>query len=332
MKKRNSEYKQEIVKSLPAIIEYFKRRLFGSSFYQHYSSKDDVEFHFDEVLEKYLSRHLQVFRPLDNTDENYDVICAFRESFKQNIEHHIYQDLRRIIRQRREVSLQELEEESIYRLSVDKGENDMSERVHKEMIQEKLENLNREFGRYTNTLEKKVIEAMSQELSWEELTEHVGFTQSGELLSLEQARQVRNVLQYRLVCWYAINKFLDTELIVKGLNRHPNLNKRFFGNEKLNGVPDVVVMKRVAKGNTKRPTKQEHEEPKHTLEELRRRVTATFKDVRENHGGQTKWAFCTPWYNGKHYDSPKVFINRSGFAYSHIDKKVWDIFSPESAA
>ena len=109
----------------------------------------------------------------------------------------------------------------------------MSDRVHKQIVQERLENLNKEFSKYTNTLEKKMIYAMSQEYSWQQLIEHVGLTQSGILLTMEEARHVRNVLEYRLVCWYAINKFLDAEMILKGLNRHPNLNKRFFGIEKV---------------------------------------------------------------------------------------------------
>ena len=121
-------------------------------------------------------------------------------------------------------------------------------------------------------------------------------------------------------------------MILKGLNRHPNLNKRFFGIEKVDAIPDIAIMRNVAKGNTKRPEKHQHEKPMHTIEELRRQVGLTFRDVRENPGSNSKWAFCSPWYRGKHYDSPKVFINKSGFAYSHIDKKVWDIFSPEAVA
>ncbi|MGA2762956.1 MAG: hypothetical protein ABSG17_06295 [Spirochaetia bacterium] len=333
MQNCSSEYKQQITDSLPEIIVYFRRRLHSSAFYQFYSSKDDAEFHHDELLEKYLNRHLEVFRPLDDTDENYDVVCAFKDSFKRNIEKYVYYDLKRTLSKRREVSLQSLDEGAIERLSTSQyQEDDMSDKVHKQIVQERLENLNKEFNKYINTLEKKMIYAMSQEYSWQQLIEHVGFTQSAKLLTLEEARHIRNVLEYRLVCWYAVNKFLDPELILKGLNRHPNLNKRFFEVEKVVAIPDMAIMKRVAKGNTKRPEKHQREGPKHTFEEIKRQVGLTFKDVRENPGSRSKWVFCTPWYNGKHYDSPKVFINKSGFAYSHIDKKVWDIFPPEAVA
>ena len=333
MEKSHSEYKQEIANCLPSIIAYFRRRLDASLFYQSCFDKDDAEFYFDELLEKYLNRHLEVFKPLDKTDDNYDVVCAFKDSFKRNMEQYVYYDLKRILGKRREVSLDSFSEEAIEVLSTSQHQEDeMSDRVHKQIVQERLENLNKEFSKYTNTLEKKMIYAMSLEYSWQQLIEHVGLTQSGMRLTMEEARHVRNVLEYRLVCWYAVNKFLDPEMILKGLNRHPNLNKRFFGVEKVNAIPDMAIMKRVAKGNTKRPEKHQHEEPKHTIDELRRQVGLTFKDVRENPGSRTKWVFCTPWYKGKHYDSPKVFINKSGFAYSHIDKKVWDIFSPEAVA
>ena len=333
MEKSNSEYKQEIVNCLPAIIAYFKLKLCSSSTYRSCSSEGDAEFHFDELLEKYLNRHLEVFKPLDKTDDNYDVVCAFKDSFKRNMEKYFYHDLRRALSKSRELSFDSFNEEAIDRLSFSKyQEDDMSDRVHKQIVQERLENLNKEFSKYTNTLEKKMIYAMSLEYSWQQLIEHVGFTQSAKWLTLEEARHIRNVLEYRLVCWYAVNKFLDPELILKGLNRHPNLNKRFFGVEKVDTIPDMGIMKNVAKGNTKRPEKLQHEEPIHTIEELRRQVGLTFKDVRENPGSQSKWVFCSPWYRGKHYDSPKVFINKSGFAYSHIDKKVWDIFSPEAVA
>ena len=103
--KSNSEYKQEITNSLPEIVAYFKKRLSSSSFYQLCSNKDDAEFYFDELLEKYLNRHLEVFKPLDDTDDNYDVVCAFRDSFKRNMEKYVYYDLKRIMRKSSEVSL-----------------------------------------------------------------------------------------------------------------------------------------------------------------------------------------------------------------------------------
>ena len=333
MGKSHSEYKQEIANCLPAIIAHFKNRLCSSSAYQSCSSEGDAEFYVDELLEKFLNRHLEVFKPLPDADDKYDVVCAFKDSFKRNMEKYVYYDLRRALSKRKEVSLDSFDEEAIGRLSINQyQEDDVSDRVHKQIVQERLENLNKEFSKYTNTLEKKMIYAMSQEYCWQQVIEHVGLTQSGVRLTMEEARHVRNVLEYRLVCWYAVNKFLDAKMILKGLNRHPNLNKRFFGVEKVDAIPEIAIMKNVAKGNTKRPEKYRQEKPIHTIEELRRQVGLTFRDVRENPGSHSKWVFCTPWYKGKHYDSPKVFVNKSGFAYSHIDKKVWDIFSPEAVA
>ena len=243
-------------------------------------------------MEKYLNRHLEVFKPLTDTDDNYDVVCAFKDSFKRNMERYVYYDLKRIMRKSTELSFTDFDEEAIERLSISKyQEDEMSDRVHKQIVQERLENLNKEFCKYTNTLEKKMIHAMSQEYSWQQLIEHVGLTQSGMQLTMQEARHVRNVLEYRLVCWYAINKFLDAEMILKGLNRHPNLNKRFFGIEKVDAIPDIAIMRNVAKGNTKRPEKHQHEKPMHTIEELRRQVGLTFRDVRENPGSNSKWAF-----------------------------------------
>ena len=201
MGKPYSDYKQEIANCLPSIIAYFKRKLNSSSYYQMYSDKDDAEFYFDESLEKRLNRHLEVFKPLQDTDDNYDVVLAFRDSFKRNMERYVYYDLKRIMGKRRELSLDSFNEEAIERLSISKyQEDEMSDRVHKQIVQERLENLNKEFSKCTNTLEKKMIHAMSQEYSWQQLIEYVGLTQSGMQLTMQEARHVRNVLEYRLVC------------------------------------------------------------------------------------------------------------------------------------
>jgi len=75
------------------------------------------------------------------------------------------------------------------------------------------------------------------------------------------------------------------------------------------------------------PPKFHHDEPKRTYEEIKTRVRKTMKDVIENRGYNGDWAFCCPWYKGEKHDHPVVYVNLSGWAYSHVDKSKWDIFA-----
>ena len=318
---------EEIKESLPSTLAELTLRFTNTEFYRYCTQKEDALFHFQETLDKYVQRHLDNFHPPEDADDFYDAGLAFRTSFVKNMLRYVIYDVTRIMKRIRlaTVSLEDLDESQLA------TEDDMSDRVHKQIMQEKMETLNRVFEEYCNTLEKKMLYAMLHELPWKALIAHVGPTQSGELLTIQEAGHVRNVLEYRLTCWYAVNKFPNPEETVKALNKHPNLNKRFFGCEKLEALPDMVIMKRVAKGNTKRPEKRDRLKPMRSLEEVRQQAVKVFGKIRENSGDKRMWAFCSPWYKGIKHDSPKVFINKSGYAYSHIDRKVWDIFAPDAA-
>lgn len=203
----------------------------------------------------------------------------------------------------------------------------MEATVEKHILQQKLENANAEFLRYCNTLEKKVVDAMKEGYSWEQLISHVGPTQSGKLLTLQEARHIRNVLEYRMVCWYSIKKIFDVDYILKGLNLHSNLNKRFFREEKLSKLPYFPTMQAVAKGNTKRPEKYEHKVPKHSYDEVWRRARELFGEGTCVNPTDGEWSFCSKVdERGKKHDHYVLYINDSGYAYSHVSKMSWNIF------
>lgn len=329
--------KCKILQAFPALRKYYLTRFVHTYTYKSSPYGPDAILSYREKLDDRFLKHLNTYKPPPKTDEKFDVVKDFQRTFTKNIEKYIRMDTRREManKEYRNVPLSQMKEDEVdqayYEESLRKGSESMEDRLAKEMMQERMEKLNKEFTRYLNTTEKIVFRGMLDEQTVGEAIASVGPTQSGELLTPDKLRHLRNLIQFRIVCWYGFHHFLDEDVVLKGLNKFPNFCSRFWGMRKLESGLDgrlhIGIMEAVAKGVMANPPKFHHDKPKRTYEEIKIRVKETMKEVRENRGYNGEWAFCCPWYKGEKHDHPVVFVNLSGWAYSHVDKSKWDIFA-----
>jgi len=76
------------------------------------------------------------------------------------------------------------------------------------------------------------------------------------------------------------------DVTLKLFNKHPNFCSRYFGKDKLTEIPDRKRLREVMKENKDRLPQFFHDEPIHSLEEICRRATELFGEIRVNRGNQ----------------------------------------------
>jgi hypothetical protein len=338
--------RQSITESLPGLKLHLLHRFLTSLTLKGIAEhrKQDALFEYDTVLDYYLQRHLMGFKVPAKTDDSFNVALSFQDSFIRNMEGYALLNLGRRLRADIYITtpLSHLSEEQVARASEKHREEaeSMEGIVEKDLIQRKLENMNRVFCGDLNTLEKKLFAAMRDGMTWNALIDFIGPTQStGAKLTKTEAQHIRNLIEFRLVCHYAVNRFLDADVIKRAMGKHTNLMKRFFHTEKFSNEEPLPLdhLDAIAKGKItakdcvfRLPRFRHGELP--DLELIRQKVREVFPDAKENSNPKGKWRWCSRLHKGKRHDHPVSFINRRGYAYSHVDKTTVNILTGEAAS
>lgn len=331
--------KKTLLAAIPSLQEYYLNRYVYTFTHLHRPDNEQATesiLRFRENLDTRLLRFIDTYKLPPKTDENFDLEKDFRQKFTNHVEWFVRADTRREMAARayRDVPLGWIEEKEmdaiLYKQSLRQERESMEDKTIREMQQERMEGLNKEFMRYLNTTEKIVFKGMLDQLSHKEMIGAVGPIKSGELLTIDKVRHLINLVQFRFICWYSANHFTDEKLAIRLLNKFPNFCSRFFGKRKLEVEEDEVgigAMLGIAKRKYDPLPQFAHNKPKHSFEEIKDRVIQVVREPKDNKGYNGDWAFNSKWYKGKKYDSPVLYVNLSGWAYSHVDKSKWDIFA-----
>jgi hypothetical protein len=132
------------------------------------------------------------------------------------------------------------------------GEMDI-DRVQKMWVMERLDNLTDNFFRFLNTMEKQTFEAMVYESkTYRQLILDIGRTLNEDMMTEDKLRHVRNLLEYRYICYLYVMKFLEPERVLKGLNLFDKVNFAHFGVRKFKELPDIRLIEKMAYGKLER--------------------------------------------------------------------------------
>ena len=154
-----------IEEALPELAIRFLERFRQSYRYKSLPEryKPDFEDYYKDHLDRYLQRHLKKYKLPERQRENFDPVTDFYFRFLRNIESYVsLRALRDLGKLRKTTPIDDLSEKEIEKLNLrryQEGE-DMEQRVLNSLMQERIDNLNREFQKHLNTLEKKVFRGM----------------------------------------------------------------------------------------------------------------------------------------------------------------------------
>ena len=323
--------KQEILTALPMYENYFIKRyikrLSARPFSNNY--RQEAISQYVEYLQDYLLRHLEQYQLPEEIDDKFDLVSNFQRTFEKNVEPFVEMSTVRQLKkpQYHTVLFSQVSDESMEKASYEKSISGevpkMEDEVLKEWTQDRLVRLNKAFLKHLNRIEQIVFAGMLKGSKIPDLVSIIGPTMSGKCLTYEQVRYIRNNLQYRLVCWYGYHQFLDGAVLLKGMNLYPKHNKKVFGVNRLSEVPAKDLLKAAA---TLKKVVAPYK-PKHSLEEIEQKVRQELIRPIEGHGHD--WLFASKWYQGKKHDHYVVYVNRAGWAYSHVDKHSWNLFEAE---
>jgi hypothetical protein len=281
--------------------------------------------------------HLRAYKPPEKIKDNFDIRLDFFRSFLQNCfpnlikavmyrVNHPKDGVREIPVSQCQTSDREAYESEEVSMDID--------HVEKMWVMEKLENLTDNFFRLLNTLEKQTFEVMVYESkTYRQLILDIGRTLKGDMMTEDKLRHVRNLLEYRYLCYLYVMKFLEPERVLKGLNLFEKINWAFFGIKKFEQLPDIKDIEKMAYGKLERIRKVRksiRHEPWEVERQLEK-VLGIYKHEKET--GNPKYIIKSKVDSShKEYDHYVLYVNASGWAYDQIAKDSMDLFAEEKDA
>jgi hypothetical protein len=281
--------------------------------------------------------HLHVYKPPEKVDTNFDIRKDFFGSFHRNC----FPNLVKAVMYRvnnpkggvREIPVSQCN--TADREAYNNEEESMDiEHVEKMWVMERLDNLTDNFFRFLNTLEKQTFEVMVYESkTYRQLILDIGRTLKGDVMTEDKLRHVRNLLEYRYLCYLYVMKFLEPERVLKGLNLFDKINYAYFGVRKFEQLPDMKLIEKMAYGKLERIVKARksiRREPWEVERQLEK-VLAIYKHERE--ANNPKYIIKSKVDSShKEYDHYVLYVNSSGWAYDQISKDSMDLFAEEKGA
>lgn len=309
-------YRERLAK---AIIKYYekshqRRAIRGSQ------NQEDALMLFIDLLGHRLDKFIREYTPVDY-DQNYDYFKGAFIGFIRGYYKYVVLDVNRELNRMRKIKDSEVMfpdiEENLFGKITSYGEP--SAYLEQHYLQKMAENLFSSFQFHLNSLEKVVFSAMVDGKSYKSLSDSLGTFYSGEQVLEKKLRPIRNLIEYRLICYCGMYDLYSETKLIKGMNLHPSLNWRFFDSKYLSKLPARSELKKIATGAYEKFPKIELDhfhngelEP----EDLRKMVLLFDPKAVEVVAGSFVWK-SRKAISGKLHKTYKSYINKYGLIYDH---------------
>jgi hypothetical protein len=285
-----------------------------------------LEIEFERIARRIVKKMIPTFQIPTEYDDKFDIVKCFtykcfigREPY-MNAKREAFRNLKTYKCKERvnEIFIEDDTElgKVSYRQYVE-GQG-MEEKIEKAYLLVQLQNANNDFFKYLNSVEAQVFRAvMLGDMSYEELSKVIGKFQNGKEADKMTLSRLRNVLEFRLCCQYALCKVFDEEKMIKGLNRFPKLCKRFFHKEKLTSIPDKDDLIIVAHGDYEKFPKIMKKEGRALSDiELQSRMSRYDLKAKSSNSSEYRWKSKVS-FDKRVHKTYKVYVWDNGYAYDH---------------
>lgn len=304
---------QEFLNSrLSIIVEHIEKHFLHQF---KISDSSDAYFEFHDKLLAYLPNAIQKYRMPDTVDGRFKVVSDFINKFISSKYYRgtcldAYNKYKKHLqREVPFVSAQEAAEgKGICCEQIPDTRETPMERVVRLDLEERAERGYNHFATLLTVHELIAFRLMRIGSSTPAIVD--SYREEGRDISIEQVKYLRKILEYRLLCFFAEdrNRLYDKEIVLKAMNKYPELNKRFFNDKKLLSLPDDSALHATAVGKFKKES---------NIDEI-----ALAYDAKAKKAADKNYAYssCID-FNGKKHDHAVVFINNAGYAYDHVTRE-----------